>query len=126
MFLLSLFPEQLSVLFHPSTAWFLTSLSLVLSLVLLLCPLSSLGHCALLKKVKAKPEFSRTCSFLGLTECKTSSRKKNKSLDYIIAIASMLWWVCFSPAETMLYGNSKLKSPMWNLLGVTLTSSSCS
>lgn len=118
MFLLSLFhfPGAVKCSLPFCMALHVT-VSLVLSLVLLSCPLFSIGLCALLK-VKANPEFSQTCSFLGLTECKTSGGG-GESLACIIPIASMLWWVCFSLAETMLYRNSKLKSPMWNLLGVT-------
>lgn len=72
MFLLSLFhfPGAVKCSLPFCMALHVT-VSLVLSLVLLSCPLFSIGLCALLK-VKANPEFSQTCSFLGLTECKTS------------------------------------------------------
>lgn len=101
--------------------------SLVLSLVLLSCPLPSLGHCALLRG-ESKTRTLTDLLFLRShwKQNQQQEGKKKKSLFCIITLASVLWWVCFSPAETELYGNSKLKSPKWKLLEVTHTSSGCS
>lgn len=99
--------------------------SLVLSLVLLSCPLPSLGHCALLRG-ESKSRTLTDLLFLRSHWKQNQQQEKKKSLVCMITPASVLWWVCFSPAETELYGNSKLKSPTWKLLEVTRTSSGCS
>lgn len=60
------------------------------------------------KKVKAEAELSQPCSFKVSLNAKPAAERKEKNHLTNRTIVSMLWWVCFSLAETMLYGNSKL------------------